>query len=87
LKFVIENKLNVHTYHASLSCDFPLIARSGTRHVTVTLTGCVRGNLEYKPWCWRMWKLLAFEYVETSVGKTTGFEKLNPMHHVLAASQ
>jgi len=40
LKFVPEDQLNVHMYLSSLFCDFPLIARSGTIHVTVSLIGC-----------------------------------------------
>jgi len=41
LKFVPEDQLNVHIYLPSLFCDFPLIARSGTSHVTVSWVGCV----------------------------------------------
>jgi len=47
LKFVPEDQLNVHMYLSSLFCDFPLIARSGTIHVTVSLIGC-DAHLEHK---------------------------------------
>jgi len=39
LKFGSENQLNVHIYLSSFS-DFPLIARSGKSHVTISLIGC-----------------------------------------------
>jgi len=37
---VWHKKLNVHNYLSILFCDFPLIARSGKSHVTISLIGC-----------------------------------------------
>jgi len=42
LKFVTEDQLKVHIYLSSLFYDFPLIVRSGTSHVTVSLIGVCR---------------------------------------------
>jgi len=38
-----------------------------------------------RPCYWRMWELLAFQYVETSVDKNNKPRKINSMQHVLVA--
>jgi len=39
-------------------CDFPLIAQSGTRHITISLIGCARHTYSIGPWYGRNWELL-----------------------------
>jgi len=43
--------------------DFFLIARSGKSHVTISLIWCAPHTWSTSPWYWRMWELLAFQYV------------------------
>ena len=45
LKFGSKNQLNVHNNLSILFCDFPLIARSGKCHVTISLTDAA--HLQY----------------------------------------
>jgi len=37
-------------YLSILFCDFPLIARSGTSHVTISLIGCAPHHWTKSPW-------------------------------------
>jgi len=61
-------------------CDFPLIAWSGTSHVTISLFGCTPHTWSIGPWYWRTWELPAFDCVKLSGDK---FRKIKSMQHVL----
>jgi len=56
-----------------------LIKRSGTSQVTISLIGCAPHTYSVGPWYWRMWELLAFEYVKISADNKTSFEKFEKM--------
>jgi len=62
-KFGSEKQLNVQNYLSIFICDFPLIARFGKNHVTISLIGCAPHTYSIGHWYWRMWELLAFECV------------------------
>jgi len=62
-------------YLSKLFRDLPLIARSGTSHVTISLIGRALYTWSKRP-CGRSWELLSFEYVKISVDNKTSFEKL-----------
>ena len=51
-------------YLSIVFCDFPLIARSGTSHATISLIGCAPHTQSIGPWYWRSWGLLTLEYVK-----------------------
>jgi len=66
-----------------LFCDFLLVARSGKSHVIISLIGCASHTYSIGPWYWRIWELLVFEYVKTSLDKKKQFRKIKSMQHVL----
>jgi len=78
LKFRSENQLNVHSYLSILLCDFPLIARSGTIHVTTSFIGCTPHTCSIGPWHWKILELLAFEYEKLVLTKNK-FRKTKSM--------
>ena len=65
-------------YFSTFFCDFPLIARSGTSHVTISLIGCASYTESIGPCYWGSCELLAFEYVKISIDNKTSFVKFNP---------
>jgi len=42
--------LNPDYYLSIVFCDFPLIARSGTSHVSISLIGCASHTQSKSPW-------------------------------------
>jgi len=50
-------------YLSILFCDFPLIARLETSHVTTDLIGCAQHTSSIGPRYWRSWELLACGYI------------------------